>query len=163
MAPAKRKAQVEAPEPEETEAEEVLEPSPRYILFAEWLEEELGLELDPLTLEIGQKNYGKFQRSDLNRENNIRLRQEKEEERAKRQEAAEQRRQAAAEKREAAQKAREEKAEQEKSRKASAPAEGKATAVARKGGSTTKKAAPAATKTVGKARATRSKSAASPF
>lgn len=151
------------PEPETTEEEEMTA-SPRYLLFAEWLRDEKGLDCDPLTLEIAQKNYGAFQRSEVNRSNNVRLAEEREQAIAERKAAREAAAKEREEKREAAQKAREEKEAAAKAREAGAPTTGAATTTATKRAAAAKKAAPAApAKTVGKPRAARAKGAASPF
>lgn len=150
------------PEPETTEEE--MTASPRYLLFAEWLRDEKGLDCDPLTLEIAQKNYGAFQRSEVNRSNNVRLAEEREQAIAERKAAREAAAKEREEKRAAAQKAREEKEAAAKAREAGAPTTGAATTTATKRAAAAKKAAPAApAKTVGKPRAARAKGAASPF
>lgn len=148
------------PEPETTEEEEMTA-SPRYLLFAEWLREEKGLDCDPLTLEIAQKNYGAFQRSDVNRENNIRLAEEREQAIAERKAAREKAAAEREEKRAAAEKAKEEKAAAKAAEPKATPA---TTTTAAKRAAAAKKAAPAApAKTVGKPRAARAKGAAAPF
>jgi hypothetical protein len=161
MATAKQRTN---PEPETTEEEEEMTASPRYLLFAEWLREEKGLDCDPLTLEIAQKNYGAFQRSEVNRNNNVRLAEEREKAIQERKAERERKAQEREEKRAAAEQARKEKAEADKAREAGAPTTGAATTTATKRAAAAKKAAPAApAKTVGKPRAARAKGAASPF
>jgi hypothetical protein len=149
-----------AEEPAGDEITQDMEASPRYILFAEWLKEERGLDCDPLTLEIAQKNYGAFQRSDVNRANNVRLAEERAAAIQAREEEREQKAKEREEKRAAAEKAREEKAAAAKAREAGAPTAGKATTAVKS--AATKKAAPAA-KSTGKPRAARGKSSTSPF
>lgn len=140
-------------EPEVEETEEEMEASPRYVLYSEWLQEEKGFEVDPLALEIAVKNYGEFQRSDVNREAN-------QEARKANAEAREARKVAAAEK-----KAEAERKRQEAESKKAAAAEKPATKVtpAKTAAKKAAPARPAATKTVGKPRAARGKGAASPF
>lgn len=87
----------------QTAVVELPEPSERYELFAEWLRDNYGYEVDPAQMQVAIQRYGKFQRSDINRQANEAHKQA-------RAQAEEERRQRMAERRAAAAAKREERA-----------------------------------------------------
>lgn len=159
-----------AAEPEvEAATDELPEASDRYNLYAEWLEEEVGLIVDPAALQVAVQNYGAFQRSDANKAAN-------EERIASHAEQREERKVTAAEKKVVAEekrKVRDTKAAERKVAAAEAAKEKAANAV--KASAPTRRAAsktsppakaapkPPAKRTTGKPRAARAASADRPF
>lgn len=99
-----------APKPS---AVELPEASDRYTLYAEYLLEAKGYDVDPAALQVAVQNYGAFQRSDVNKEYNSARIEENAEERAARQERS-------AEKKEAAEAKRVEREEKRAEREAAA-------------------------------------------
>jgi len=93
------------PPKSKTTREPLVEIDPRYELFKQYLVEQVDekfAEIPPDHLQIAIRNYGAFQRSDMNRQANEERKAGNAEEREERARKAEERRQAAAEKREVA-------------------------------------------------------------
>jgi hypothetical protein len=133
------------------------EPADRYKLYAEWLEETLGVSVPPIMAQVAVQRYHDFQASDKNHDANAERMAAKAREREERAAAAEQRRAEAAEKAEAREAAR---AEREKAR-ATKAAEREAAAAARppKAAAKASKAAATTAETTESAPATPAKAA----
>lgn len=106
-------------------AETTEEGDARYTLYSRWLQTEKGVTVEPYSLQVAVRNYGAFQRSDMNKQANAASKESRATARAERDKNVSARKEAAA-KKTAAREAR--RAEREKAATKKTPAAAKETA-----------------------------------